>query len=144
MRIKSRTRVRAGIPSASMADLALLLLIFFMTTTYFQVERGPTLTLPGATHGDERTREDAVVLHVEAGGSLFWEGRPVNISTLSNRLTEEKKKRAVRRVLIYADRTTPFESIYPVLQGLRGEVPVPVVLAVEPIDAGVPIKEESS
>jgi biopolymer transport protein ExbD len=143
MRIQSRARVRAGIPSASMADLALLLLIFFMTTTYFQVERGPTLTLPGASHGEERSREDAVVLHVDAGGSLFWEGRPVAVTTLAEQLAEERKKRAVRRVMIYADRTTPFDKIYPVLQGLRGEIPVPVVLAVEPIGTGVPIKEES-
>ena len=46
----------------SMIDVVFLLLIFFMTTTYFQVERGPTLTLPGASHGKDSSREDAVVL----------------------------------------------------------------------------------
>jgi biopolymer transport protein ExbD len=127
-----------------MADLALLLLIFFMTTTYFQVEKGPTLTLPGAAHGEDSGREDAVVLHIDSGGLLFWNGRPAAVSTLAERLAAERSRHAIRRVLIYADRATPFARVYPVLQGLRGEVPVPVVLAVEPVDGGVPVKEESS
>jgi biopolymer transport protein ExbD len=129
-----------------MADLALLLLIFFMTTTYFQVERGPTVTLPGAVQGEERGREDAVTLHVDAAGALFWNGRPLAVSLLGERMAEEKTSRAVRRVMVYADRTTPFEKIFPVLQGLRGDQAVPVILAVEPEKrgGGVQNKEESS
>lgn len=142
MKARGSMRVRAGIPSASMADLALLLLIFFMTTTYFQVERGPALTLPGAAHGEEKSREDAVVLHVDPGGALYWGGRVVPVASLDDRLRAEREKRMVRRVMLYADRTTPFEKVHPVLQGLRGDRPLAIILAVEPGTEAL-IKEDS-
>ncbi len=132
MRLRSRFRVRAGIPSASMADLALLLLIFFMTTTFFQVERGPVLSLPTASQGQERSRENAVMLRVDAAGVLYWEGRRQSLAGLAQRLEKEQSRRTVERVFLYADASTEFENVFPVLQGLRGVSPVPLVLAVEP------------
>lgn len=41
-----RTRSAAQIPTASMADIAFLLLIFFLVTTVFDEERGLPLVLP--------------------------------------------------------------------------------------------------
>ena len=137
MRVRGRLRIRAGIPSASMADLALLLLIFFMTTTFFQVERGPTISLPEAENSEERSREDAIMLHVDVAGALYWDGRPQPMEELSQRFDAMQKRRPVSRVLMYADATTPFDFVYPVLQALRGENPIPVVLAVDPIATGV-------
>ena len=46
MLIKSKNKVAAEIPNASMADIAFLLLIFFLTTTVFNEEKGLELLLP--------------------------------------------------------------------------------------------------
>ncbi len=48
MFFKRRARVSEEIPSASMADIAFLLLIFFLTTTVFSEEKGLQLVLPEA------------------------------------------------------------------------------------------------
>lgn len=128
----SRLRISARIPSASMADIALLLLIFFMTTTYFQVERGPAMTLPSAVQGEERSREGSAIVHITASGELFWNGVGIDLSTLTQRITVGRETRQVDRVLLYADGTTHFDQIYPVLRGLRSNTPLAVVLAVEP------------
>ena len=44
--LKRRSRVSDEIPTASMADIAFLLLIFFLVTTVFSEERGLSLVLP--------------------------------------------------------------------------------------------------
>jgi len=45
---KKRSQVSDEIPSSSMADIAFLLLIFFLTTTVFSEEKGLQLVLPEA------------------------------------------------------------------------------------------------
>ncbi|MEJ2503891.1 MAG: biopolymer transporter ExbD, partial [Gemmatimonadota bacterium] len=42
------TRARGDIPTSSMADIAFLLLVFFLVTTIFDQERGLSLVLPEA------------------------------------------------------------------------------------------------
>jgi biopolymer transport protein ExbD len=42
------TRARGDIPTSSMADIAFLLLVFFLVTTVFDDERGLSLVLPEA------------------------------------------------------------------------------------------------
>ena len=53
MRFRRKSEVRYAIPTSSMADIAFLLLIFFMVTTVFVRYRGLPLRLPQA----EATRE---------------------------------------------------------------------------------------
>jgi biopolymer transport protein ExbD len=49
MRFSSaRSRARADIPTSSLADIAFLLLIFFLVTTVFDEERGLSMLLPQA------------------------------------------------------------------------------------------------
>ena len=44
--LKRKSRVSDEIPTASMADIAFLLLIFFLVTTVFSEDRGLSLVLP--------------------------------------------------------------------------------------------------
>ncbi len=55
-RIKRTIGVPASIPTSSMADIAFLLLIFFMATTIFKLEEGLPVTLPRAEAGQRVPR----------------------------------------------------------------------------------------
>mgnify|MGYP006277897143 CR=1 FL=1 len=55
MRIRNRPRASGAIPDASMSDIAFLLLIFFLVTTTFEVQRGIAYKLPKKP--DEDTEE---------------------------------------------------------------------------------------
>ena len=46
--INQKTKVSDEIPTASMADIAFLLLVFFLTTTVFEEEKGLPIVLPEA------------------------------------------------------------------------------------------------
>lgn len=55
MRIRNRPRASGAIPDASMSDIAFLLLIFFLVTTTFEVQKGISYKLPKKP--DEETQE---------------------------------------------------------------------------------------
>jgi biopolymer transport protein ExbD len=55
MRIRNKPSAGADIPQASMADIAFLLLIFFLVTTTFEVQKGISFKLPQKP--DELTQE---------------------------------------------------------------------------------------
>lgn len=52
---KDKPRASGAIPDASMSDIAFLLLIFFLVTTTFEVQKGISYTLP--KKADEQTEE---------------------------------------------------------------------------------------
>lgn len=63
-----RSRRSASIPTSSMADLAFLLLIFFLVTTVFDQERGLSLVLPPADRIVDVTPDNVLHLSVLADG----------------------------------------------------------------------------
>lgn len=81
-----RPGVTTQIPSASMADIAFLLLIFFISTTVFSLEEGLTLILP--PHGGPKkqvNRKDVLVLSTDAESRVYADDTPVaEIGALSD------------------------------------------------------------
>ena len=73
MKIRRSKKVDAAIPTASMADIAFLLIIFFMVTTVFQVDRTSVL-LPVSSERDEIPRGSAFVVLTEDGALKFSNG----------------------------------------------------------------------
>ncbi len=57
------------IPTSSMADIAFLLIVFFMVTSVFSVTRGLEFQLPRDTTNQEQTAEEAVHIAIEGSGA---------------------------------------------------------------------------
>ncbi len=57
------------IPTSSMADIAFLLIVFFMVTSVFSVTRGLEFQLPRDTANQEQTAEEAVHILIERSGA---------------------------------------------------------------------------
>lgn len=66
--LRKKTRIASEIPTASMADVAFLLLIFFLVTTIFDEERGLSVTLPQPQQQVEVQASDILHLRVLPGG----------------------------------------------------------------------------
>lgn len=76
--IKRRTRVSEEIPASSLADIAFLLLIFFIATTIFDVEQGITLLLPGVGGKTSKVNPKNVMrITTDAEGGIYIDGSPV-------------------------------------------------------------------
>jgi biopolymer transport protein ExbD len=60
--LQRKSKVSDEIPTASMADIAFLLLIFFLTTTVFEEEKGLPIVLPEASAAETAVSQSNIVL----------------------------------------------------------------------------------
>ena len=68
---RRKSKVRSEIPDSSLADIAFLLLIFFMVTTEFRRDRPRDVQMPeaAATRMLDDSRSDVLHLWIEASGA---------------------------------------------------------------------------
>ncbi|RPJ79805.1 MAG: biopolymer transporter ExbD, partial [Acidobacteria bacterium] len=82
-----RRNVPAEIPTASMADVAFLLIIFFLVSSFYSVTRGVQFSLP---RHDEATvnvePEASVLVEIAADSSLRVDGRSMGLADVAGYL----------------------------------------------------------
>jgi biopolymer transport protein ExbD len=87
---RRENREEAEIPTAGMADIAFLLLIFFLVTTTINVDTGIGMTLPPKLDPDQKPppvkERNLFKILVNAQGELLVEEEPANISQLRARV----------------------------------------------------------
>ncbi len=66
--LKKKSRASGEIPTSSMADIAFLLLIFFLVTTVFDEERGLRIVLPESEQEVEVSQKNILHLTVMPNG----------------------------------------------------------------------------
>jgi biopolymer transport protein ExbD len=66
--MRRRKKVTGEIPTASMADIAFLLLIFFLTTTVFDEEKGLEVVLPASETTVAVSQKNVIHLLVQEDG----------------------------------------------------------------------------
>lgn len=71
--LKRKSKAASEIPSSSLADMAFLLLIFFMVTTTFRKEQKQDVVFPEAiaTQKLEEPRKDVLHIYVLQDGTIF-------------------------------------------------------------------------
>jgi len=107
------------IPTASMADIAFLLLIFFMVTTVFANEVGLQIMLPEKGEEVKVKSENIQRIYVEEKGELRINGESVSQDQL---VDEVKKILAENKDAIFSIKTHPraqYEYMVNALDKLR-------------------------
>ena len=84
VKIKKSIKVEGAIPTCSMADIAFLLLIFFIVSTVFVKERGLRVNLPRAESIDKIPRIHAVTVYVDRIGTISIDDFVVEIPTVES------------------------------------------------------------
>lgn len=94
MAFTRKSKVAAEIPSSSMSDIAFLLLVFFMTTTIFNVEKGIRVQLPGRGDPTQIRADNVVTVQVRQDGSIYLDAvqNPMAIPSLGQ-LSDELQRR---------------------------------------------------
>jgi biopolymer transport protein ExbD len=101
---------------AAMADIALLLLVFFMATTSTEPPKGVEVTLPKAlTQGAE---QDSIYVSVSKSGVLYYDGHQVSLNELKDQLLMRKSEKN-KVVAITADRNLDYRVIENLLDILK-------------------------
>lgn len=82
--MRKRNRPSGEIPTASMADIAFLLLVFFLVTTVFDEEKGLTIVLPELNNEVEVSQQNVLHLMVQPNGFVdVKRGEATNIHTVA-------------------------------------------------------------
>jgi len=98
MELRQKKKNRPNIPTASMGDIAFLIIIFFMTTTVFTREKGIKMLLPEKSQQETKVKPENVVsilinpegaLRLKASGYDGLDISPQNYSEV-RRIIEEK------------------------------------------------------
>ena len=119
---KRKSKVASEIPDSSLADIAFLLLIFFMVTTVFRKERPRDITMPEAeaTETVDEQRKNVLHLWIEQNGDIFINDQVVptpSVAGVVRPLYEESDRRLV--VAIRADNDVQYNVISNVTEQLR-------------------------
>ncbi len=101
---------------SAMADMALLLLVFFMASTTTEPPKGVEVNLPVAvTQGAE---QDSIYITIAADGNIYFEGSEVSPDALNDYLAMRKSEKD-RVVALTADRNLDYNVVREVLEILQ-------------------------
>ncbi|MBC8216652.1 MAG: biopolymer transporter ExbD [Candidatus Marinimicrobia bacterium] len=89
MAMKKRRFKGGEIPTASMADIAFLLLIFFLVTTTIDTDKGLGIILPPKGDTIEIKKKNILNCLINSSGNVLLGGEPVKIQDI-NRVVKEK------------------------------------------------------
>lgn len=124
MRIRrSRRTLGAVIPTATMADIAFLLIIFFMVTTAYTLDHTP-MELP-ETEQQEQTAKGAALISITREGEYRFSAgeadtHPVDgIEGLAAEIRAVTAANSLHPFIIKADRNVRYQVIDQVLEQLR-------------------------
>jgi biopolymer transport protein ExbD len=109
---KVRLDEEAEIPTASMADIAFLLIIFFMTTTNFAREKGLKFVLPEKKDQPQEVRiksENLLKISINDKGELFLNDEEVRWENLEREVKFRLEKNPNLIILIRTHRDAPYE-----------------------------------
>jgi biopolymer transport protein ExbD len=129
--IRRRARHHNAIPTASMADIAMLLLIFFMSTTIIRSQGSDQVRLPGATTGEPLLDETSVRVALGAGGAVTLNDAPVALDDVGRALGEKLRKNPSLLISMHADAAAPYGTVALLIEQLKEARAPRVALAVE-------------
>lgn len=139
----SRRRRREEIPASSLADMAFLLLIFFIATTTFAVEFGLPLVLPSAHRSAVLSvrPENVFRIEVHADGRLLANGEPIALGDIAVRIRDTNAARGATGheelvVIVETDTRAAYEQMIGVLDQVRESGARRVAL--KQLEAGTP------
>jgi biopolymer transport protein ExbD len=139
MRFK-RDSVSDEIPTASMADIAFLLIIYFMVTTTFAATRGLDFSLPQEEQDTPLVdKEESVLIEIQPGGALLVDGKSMQLDQVLDYLKPKLERNPMKPVIIRPDPVASYGGMVDVFDELR-QAPDKIGMAVK--NVSIPTQRE--
>ena len=115
-----KSTIGTSIPTSSMADIAFLLLIFFMVTTVFIRYRVSGIVLPRAEKIEEiKLRRHISYIWVSADRKVFIDDKDARVEQVAGIFYDRRVKNPRLIVSLKCDRRAPYGLVSKVLEELR-------------------------
>lgn len=119
VRFRPRYAAAARIPTASMADIAFLLLIFFLTSTIFRLENGLEVDLPRAESGIGSTRQRSAHIWIDAAGQVAIDDYLVGLEEVDDVMASKLRGWGELIVSLQIDREVSYETVDRLMRQLK-------------------------
>ena len=117
---KKKRRFKGGeIPTSSMADIAFLLLIFFLVTTTIDIDKGLGIVFPAEGQELEIRKENILNCLINSMGQVLLGGEPVKTEDV-NRVVREKIAANDRLIIsVKTNKKTKYKDYIAVIDQLK-------------------------
>ncbi len=120
MKISKKSRVSEEIPTASMADVAFLLIIYFMVTSSFAATRGLDFALPEQEDNPPMIeKEESVLIEIQPSGQIVVDNQPMKLDDVLDYLKPKLERNPMKPVIIRPDPNAPYGYMVDVFDMLR-------------------------
>jgi biopolymer transport protein ExbD len=115
-----RREIPVEIPTASMADVAFLLIIFFLVASFYSVTRGIQFSLPRHDEAALTAEPDAAVLiEIAASGALTVDNRAMRLDELQRYLLPRLQRNPTKSVILQTSLDADYRHMTDVFDELR-------------------------
>ena len=119
MKIRRR-EIPAEIPTASMADVAFLLIIFFLVASFYSVTRGIQFSLPKHDEAALTAEpEAAVLIEIASDSSLRVDDRNMALADLKGYIGPKLQQNPTKSVILQTSVDAPYQAMTDVFDELR-------------------------
>jgi biopolymer transport protein ExbD len=128
---KRKSGASGDIPSSSLADIAFLLLIFFMVSTVFRKEKNRPIdwTNAEATQKIDEKRKNILHVWVEEEGAVFINDQNISYDNIADVVRPIYAENRELVVAIRGDRDVPYNQINSITEQLQASGAVRVTFA---------------
>ncbi len=116
---RGRSSGEPNIPTASMGDIAFLIIIFFMTTSIFSREKGLKIVLPEKGAETKIKSENILTVAVSQSGQVLIGDRIVSVPEVSSIVTEQLGKNPDLAIALRVSRRAPYQTMIEVFDQLK-------------------------
>jgi biopolymer transport protein ExbD len=119
MLLDKRKERTVNIPTSSMADIAFLLLTFFLVTTSLDLDKGLGLTLPPKGQAKPIPKKNIASLLINANGEVLLDDREVQIPQIKDIIAQRLVMNDKLIVSIKTDSRTKYQDFVSVLDQVQ-------------------------
>ena len=116
----TRREIPVEIPTASMADVAFLLIIFFLVASFYSVTRGIQFSLPKHDEAALTAEpEAAVLIEIASDSTLTVDGRAMALDGLQDYIRPRLERNPTKSVILQTSLEAPYQAMTDVFDELR-------------------------
>ena len=118
--MKTKRRFKGGdIPTSSMADIAFLLLIFFLVTTTIDMDKGLGMVLPAEGEELEINKKNILNCLINSTGNVLLGGEPVEVRNLSRVVRQKIAENDKLVISVKAHKASNYKDYIRVIDQLK-------------------------
>jgi biopolymer transport protein ExbD len=114
-----KLRIESRIPTASMGDIAMLLLIFFMSTVIFRMEAGLPVSLPRSEAGEKVPRENSARIWIDAAGNVSIDDNLISIPDIEPIIADKLMRNPSLIVAFNTDKRCSYSIVADAMEYLK-------------------------